>query len=163
VCGQLTLPAVLSQQIAAQVVSSTGRACLAPEPRDVVWSNMTHTRWNLRIRQVLVFTFLVLLFLFWLVPVSTLASLLSYEEIKKAAPWLGRFIDLSPRLRTLIQTSLPSFAVIALNGLLPFLLEGLSNRNFPRLCAIIGTEGILCQLYHTPKVSKPGAGWSIPY
>ena len=86
---------------------------------------MTHTRWNLRIRRAFVIAFLVLLFLFWLVPVSTLASLLSYEEIKKAAPWLGRFIDLSPKLRTLVQTSLPSFAVVALNGLLPFLLEGL--------------------------------------
>jgi hypothetical protein len=52
--------------------------------------------------------------------------LLSYAEVKKAAPWLGKLIDLNPRIQALVQTSLPSLAVIALNGLLPFLLEGLS-------------------------------------
>lgn len=71
--------------------------------------------------------FMLILFFFWLIPVTTLASLLSYAEVKKAAPWLGRLIDLNPKIRALVQTSLPSLAVIALNGLLPFLLEGMCS------------------------------------
>lgn len=85
---------------------------------------MAHSRWNLRVREGLVTAIMIVLFLFWLVPVGTLASLLSYEEIKKVAPWLGRFIDLSPTIRTLVQTTLPSTAVMLLNGVLPLLLEG---------------------------------------
>jgi hypothetical protein len=65
-----------------------------------------------------------LLFFFWLVPVGLLASLLSYAELKKATPWLVRFIDKSPKLRAIVQNSMPSLALISFNGLLPFLLEG---------------------------------------
>lgn len=57
------------------------------------------------------------------VPVSSLATLLSYEEIKKIMPWLARLIDSSPRLAAIVQNSLPSLALITFNGLLPFLLE----------------------------------------
>lgn len=85
---------------------------------------MEYNRWNIRIRQAIVMGCLILIFFLWFVPVGTLASLLSYEEIKKAAPWLGRFIDLNDTLRNLVQTTLPSIAIISLNGLLPFLLEG---------------------------------------
>lgn len=112
------------QQIAAQVVNSHIKSYLAPEPRDIVWSNMSHTRWNLIWREVLVTGVLVVLFFFWVVPVSFLATLLNYKEVQKVAPWLARFIDLSPTIQTLVQNTLPSIAVILLNGLLPFLLEG---------------------------------------
>lgn len=85
---------------------------------------MAHTRWNIRVRQTLVMGFMIVLLLFWVPPVTTLATLLSYEEIKKVAPWLARLIDLSPTLEALVQNTLPSIALISLNGLLPFLLEG---------------------------------------
>lgn len=57
------------------------------------------------------------------VPVSALASLLSYEEIKKILPWLARIISTSPRLAAIVQNSLPSLALITFNGVLPFLLS----------------------------------------
>lgn len=56
-------------------------------------------------------------------PVFTLSGLLSYKEILKVAPWLARLLDTSPRLSALVQNSLPSTAIIAFNGLLPFLLQ----------------------------------------
>lgn len=77
-----------------------------------------------RFRELLVTGFMILLLLFWVVPISALATLLSYKEIKKALPWLGRIIDLNDTLRALVQTSLPSLAVVSLNASLPFLLEG---------------------------------------
>ncbi|KAG6885015.1 hypothetical protein C0993_006540 [Termitomyces sp. T159_Od127] len=55
-----------------------------------------------------------------------LASLLSYEEIKKTMPWLGKLIDQNAQIRAIVQNSLPSVAVITLNACLPFLLEALT-------------------------------------
>jgi hypothetical protein len=61
---------------------------------------------------------------FWLFPITFLASLLSYKEIKKAMPWLGELIDKNDKIRAIVQNSLPSVAMISLNALAPFILEG---------------------------------------
>jgi hypothetical protein len=50
--------------------------------------------------------------------------LLSLKEIKKTMPWLGRLIESNEQVRAIVQNSLPSAAMITLNGLLPFILEG---------------------------------------
>lgn len=61
---------------------------------------------------------------FWIFPITALASLLSYKEIKKVMPWLGVIIDSNDHIRAIVQNSLPSVAMITLNALLPFILEG---------------------------------------
>lgn len=61
---------------------------------------------------------------FWIFPITALASLLSYKEIKKVMPWLGVIIDSNDNIRAIVQNSLPSVAMITLNALLPFILEG---------------------------------------
>jgi hypothetical protein len=154
------------QQIATQVVHAPYHSqcitCAAPEPRDIVWPNLTHSPMNIRVREALVMAFMVILFFFWLIPVTTLASLLSYAEVKKAAPWLGQLIDLNPKIRALVQTSLPSLAVIALNGLLPFLLEGADHHAIPH-----NSPMLIChccsQVYLTFKVFAHGAGLRTHY
>jgi calcium permeable stress-gated cation channel len=98
---------------------------LAPEPRDIVWANIGHSTGVLRFREAIAYGFLTLLFFFWVIPITGLASLLSYKEIKKVMPWLGRLIDSNENIRAIVQNSLPSVAVITLNAFLPFLLEGL--------------------------------------
>lgn len=65
---------------------------------------------------------------FWIFPITALASLLSYKEIKKVMPWLGRIIDSNVKVRAIVQNSLPSVAMITLNALLPFILEGEAGR-----------------------------------
>lgn len=99
---------------------------LAPEPRDIIWTNMTTSLATSRFRELLVLGLLCLLFFFWLFPITALASLLSYKEIKKVWPWLGRLIDSNDKVRAIVQNSLPSVAMISLNALLPFILEGMS-------------------------------------
>lgn len=98
---------------------------LAPEPRDIVWANIGHSTGVLRFRDAIAYGFLALLFFFWVIPITGLASLLSYKEIKKVMPWLGRLIDSNENIRAIVQNSLPSVAVITLNAFLPFVLEGL--------------------------------------
>lgn len=89
---------------------------------------MAHSRGSERARQVIVFGAMCLIFLFWVVPTAALASLLSYQEIKRTMPWLGRVIDSNQQIRALVQNVLPSIAMISINALLPFLFEGKSNQ-----------------------------------
>lgn len=56
-------------------------------------------------------------------PVSALATLLSYNELKRVFPGLTRVLKKSPPLRAFVQNSLPSMALIGFNALLPYALE----------------------------------------
>ncbi|KAF8218298.1 hypothetical protein K438DRAFT_1796640 [Mycena galopus ATCC 62051] len=119
-----------SAQMAIQVVHSphvmTCKTYPAPEPRDIVWSNMTPSQLSIQTRDIFVLGMIALLFFTWIFPITALASLLSYDEIKKTMPWLGRLIDSNDQVRAIVQNSLPSVAMITLNACLPFLLEGLT-------------------------------------
>jgi hypothetical protein len=81
------------------------------------------------IRELIVLSFMVLLFFFWAVPVTTLAGFLSYKEIKKTLPWLAKLIDSNETIRAVVQNSLPSLGMVILNAALPFLLEGKHYEN----------------------------------
>ncbi|KAK8846853.1 hypothetical protein IAR55_005941 [Kwoniella newhampshirensis] len=126
----VTFEDVKDAQMACQVVHYPHHSEVitepAPEPRDVVWSKVSMPAREGQIRNFLVIVVMGVLLATWIVPVSTLATLLSYPEIKKVAPWLARVIDASPRLAAIVQNSLPSLALITFNSLLPFLLEWLS-------------------------------------
>ena len=85
---------------------------------------MTPSTSVIRLRDIIVLFLMALLLSFWFIPITGLASLLSYKEIKKAMPWLGKLIDANGQIRAIVQNSLPSVAMITLNALLPFMLEG---------------------------------------
>jgi hypothetical protein len=95
---------------------------------------MTFSPRSRQLRELTVLAFMVLLFFFWAVPVTTLAGFLSYKEIKKTLPWLAKLIDKNDTIRAVVQNSLPSVAMISLNAALPFLLEG------KRFCYADGIE-----------------------
>lgn len=118
------------QQIAVQLAHAPNPNEIltypAPEPRDIVWANMTSSDRSIQFRDVMVLATMALLLFFWFFPITALASLLSYKEIKKTMPWLGRLIDSNEKVRAIVQNSLPSAAMITLNALLPFVLEGTS-------------------------------------
>lgn len=126
----VTFEKMSSAQIALQAVHAPHpfqcTTYQAPEPRDIVWANMTPSGRNLKVRDFLVLAALAFLFFTWIFPITALASLLSYNEIKKVMPWLARLIDSNDRIRALVQNTLPSMAMIILNACLPFALEGLT-------------------------------------
>lgn len=126
----VTFENMSSAQIAVQVAHAPNPSEIitypAPEPRDIVWANMTPSTANIRTRDIFVLACMGLLLFFWIFPVTVLASLLSYEEIKKVMPWLGQIIDRNDKIRAIVQNSLPSAAMITLNALLPFILEALT-------------------------------------
>ncbi|TFK24082.1 DUF221-domain-containing protein [Coprinopsis marcescibilis] len=126
----VTFEKMSSAQIALQAAHSPNPMSMttypAPEPRDIVWANMIPSTGNIRVRDVFVLAVMALLLFFWIIPISALASLLSYKEIKKVMPRLGELIDSNERIRAIVQNSLPSVAMIMLNALLPFILEALT-------------------------------------
>ncbi|KIK03282.1 hypothetical protein K443DRAFT_676952 [Laccaria amethystina LaAM-08-1] len=126
----VTFEKMSSAQIAVQVAHAPGpgqiTAYFAPEPRDIVWSNMAPSQATIRTRDFFVLAIMGLLLFFWIFPITALASLLSYKEIKKSMPWLGILIDSNEQVRAIVQNSLPSVAMISLNALLPFILEALT-------------------------------------
>ena len=107
----------------------------------------------LRLREVIVLGALSLLFFFWVIPITGLAGLLSYKEIKKTMPWLGHLIDSNEKIRAIVQNSLPSVAMITLNALLPFVLEG------PSSLFLYGAGADAIQLSPMYRDSAPGV-WS---
>ncbi|KAF5354076.1 hypothetical protein D9756_007257 [Leucocoprinus leucothites] len=126
----VTFEKMTSAQIAVQTAHASSPFQLttyaAPEPRDIVWANMTPSTSVIRLRDIIVLLLMGVLLFFWFIPITGLASLLSYREIKKAMPWLGRLIDANDKIRAIVQNSLPSVAMITLNALLPFMLEALT-------------------------------------
>ncbi len=97
---------------------------LAPEPRDIVWSNISHPPAGALVREWFTMGAMIVLQFFWFIPITALAGLLSYSEIKKTMPWLAQMIERNEHLAAIVQNSLPSVGVITLNATLPFLLEG---------------------------------------
>ncbi|KAM0790961.1 hypothetical protein ACM66B_004266 [Microbotryomycetes sp. NB124-2] len=146
----VTFQTLAAAQIAAQTVhyphASVFMTELAPEPRDINWSNLSLSRSARFIRKVLVTITLLVLLSVWLVPVLFLSQLLSWRTIKETAPRLADFIGKSPRLRGFVQTSLPSLAMVAFNNALPFFLDGLSI--FQGLQARSWIEYSMLKKYH---------------
>lgn len=98
---------------------------LAPEPRDVLWSTVAMPSRERHIRSAVVMVIMVLLLLFWAIPVSFFGAFLSDKEIKRVAPWLWRFMKNNPRAGAFIQNTGPTLILISFNSLLPFFLEWL--------------------------------------
>ncbi|KAI0638316.1 DUF221-domain-containing protein [Trametes polyzona] len=126
----VTFEKMSSAQVAAQAVHAPHPTqCLthlAPEPRDIVWSSISHSPAAALVREWLAMGAMVVLQFFWFIPITALAGLLSYSEIKKTWPWLAQMIESNERLAAIVQNSLPSVGVITLNATLPFLLEALT-------------------------------------
>ncbi|KAF7792184.1 hypothetical protein EIP86_003215 [Pleurotus ostreatoroseus] len=104
----------------------------APEPRDIIWANMGLSPKTVLTRECIVLAAMGVLLFFWMIPVTALAGLLSYKEIKKTWPALARLIDSNEQIRAIVQNSLPSVAMISLNACLPFLLEGIVGSTIQR-------------------------------
>ncbi|QRW07106.1 membrane protein [Ceratobasidium sp. AG-Ba] len=126
----VTFEQMSSAQIAMQVEHNFPSTHIitgpAPEPRDIYWPNVPLSPRATLFREFLVLGFMAALLGFWSVPMASLTTLLSYEEMKKVLPWLANLVDQDDRIQAVVQNSLPSLSVTALNSLLPFLLEALS-------------------------------------
>lgn len=123
----------------------------AAEPRDIIWRNEEVPTWQRRLRQAIVFVLMSLLTVFYGLIISLLASVLSLETINKYIPWLGRLLSREPRLRALVQTSLPSIIIPAFNQLLPIAFQ--ESGFFQRLRTLSAVDYSVLKKYRAYRVA----------
>jgi hypothetical protein len=102
-------------------------AKLAPAPLDIVWPNTYISRTSRMIRSWIITIFILVLSIFWLVPVVPLAGLLDLCSIRQVWAGLADVLESHEILKALVQTGLPTLVVSLLNLAVPFLYDYLAN------------------------------------
>ncbi|CZT42875.1 related to A.thaliana hyp1 protein [Rhynchosporium secalis] len=102
-------------------------AKLAPAPTDVVWRNTYMPRSTRMIRSWIITAFIIVLTIFWLIPVVALAGLVDLCSIQQVWPQLAGLLERHEIIKALVQTGLPTLVVSLLNIAVPFLYDYLAN------------------------------------
>lgn len=127
----VTMDSIAACQMATQALIDPRPGQLltkqAPAPSDVVWRNTYASRRSRRIKAWTITIFITMLSVVWLIPVATIAGLLSLCTIGKVFPDLASFLDDHEIFKALVQTGLPTAVVSLLNVAVPFFYDYLSN------------------------------------
>lgn len=102
-------------------------AKLAPAPTDIVWQNTYLPRYSRMWRAWTITVFIVVLTVFWLIPVVALAGLIDLCSIRQVWPGLANLLEEHEIVKALVQTGLPTLVVSLLNIAVPFLYDYLAN------------------------------------
>lgn len=102
-------------------------AKLAPAPTDIVWQNTYLSRPSRMLRSWTITIFIVVLTIFWLIPVVALAGLIDLCSIRQVWPQLASLLEKHDIIKALVQTGLPTLVVSLLNIAVPFLYDYLAN------------------------------------
>ncbi|RKF60876.1 Calcium permeable stress-gated cation channel 1 [Erysiphe neolycopersici] len=128
----ITMDSISACQIAVQTLLDPSPLHLiakpAPAPTDIVWQNINLPRYNRMIRAWVITIFIIVLTIFWVVPVAALAGLLDICSIQHFLPKLVKILSSHDILKSLVQTGLPTLVVSLLNIGVPFLYDFLSNQ-----------------------------------
>jgi calcium permeable stress-gated cation channel len=127
----VTLDSIAACQMATQAILDPEPMQLianpAPAPADVVWPNTYISRRSRMIRAWSITAFILLLTILWLSILFPIAILLNLKTIGKFLPQFADFLEEHETLQSLVRTSLPTIGMTALNSLVPFLYDWLSN------------------------------------
>eukprot|EP01117_Protostelium_nocturnum_P016394 TRINITY_DN6490_c0_g1_i1.p1 TRINITY_DN6490_c0_g1~~TRINITY_DN6490_c0_g1_i1.p1 ORF type:complete len:787 (-),score=254.11 TRINITY_DN6490_c0_g1_i1:26-2386(-) len=98
---------------------------LSPYPKDINWPIFSTSRFELVLRHIVVWSLLVILFIFWSVPVTAITAFANLKELQKyhgadVIVWLANQSDL---IRELLEGFLPTIALSVFLVLLPFILK----------------------------------------
>lgn len=98
---------------------SVTHAC---EPRDVIWSNMYRSSAQLFLRFAVAWAVTIVLVIFYIIPATFVASLVSLSNLVRLLPFLEPVVNFSPTLRGLIQGYLPALILAIFNAILPYVI-----------------------------------------
>ncbi|KAL8677127.1 MAG: hypothetical protein Q9186_006419 [Xanthomendoza sp. 1 TL-2023] len=92
-------------------------------PDEVIWKNLK-LKWPSRvIRNILTISFVVLLIVFWSIPVGFVGILSNIQSLIQLAPWLSWLNKIPPTIFGLVQGLLPAVLLAVLMALLPIILR----------------------------------------
>jgi hypothetical protein len=98
----------------------------APEPRDIIWPNLSKKIYERQIRQVVVYAIVFLTVVFYMVPIAAVSAISTLENLRKVLPFLKVIVD-RPAIKIVLQAYLPQIALIVFLALLPAFLMFLSK------------------------------------
>lgn len=92
-------------------------------PEEVIWKNLK-INWASRVvRNILTIAFVVLLIVFWSIPVGFVGILSNIQSLITLAPWLNWLTKIPPVIFGVVQGLLPAVLLAVLMALLPIILR----------------------------------------
>lgn len=95
---------------------------LAPEPRDLQWSQLRRTDKERAVRGVVGRGLTYTLMLFWTIPVAFITTLTSLDNLMLWVPFLKPMMSWHPSIVAFLEGFLPGLALIIFNAILPLIL-----------------------------------------
>ncbi|PKK74247.1 DUF221-domain-containing protein, partial [Rhizophagus irregularis] len=149
--GFVTFKDHISAQLCAQsIMSSEPHTCttqMAPEPRDILWDNLTKDFKEKLVRYLVVNACVWALIIFWLFPIVAFLTLTTIDSLSSKIKFLGPFLDTTPIIRTMLQNVLPTVLVTFFMSFLPWILMELSKQEaFPSYSEL--EKAVLTRYYY---------------
>uniref|UniRef100_A0A2N9FUE2 CSC1/OSCA1-like 7TM region domain-containing protein n=1 Tax=Fagus sylvatica TaxID=28930 RepID=A0A2N9FUE2_FAGSY len=98
----------------------------APEPRQLIWSNLKIKFFQRQLRQYVVYVLVALTILFYMIPIGFISALTTLDNLKKLLPFLKPIVNIAA-IKTVMEAYLPQLALIIFLALLPKILMCLSK------------------------------------
>ncbi|PKU69353.1 CSC1-like protein ERD4 [Dendrobium catenatum] len=114
-----------SQTLHAQMVD-TWTVTEAPEPRQLIWKNLTKKFFERQIWQYVVYGIVFLTVVFYMIPIAAISAFTTLQNLRKYLPFLKVIIN-QKAVKTILEAYLPQLALIIFLALLPALLLFLSK------------------------------------
>lgn len=92
-------------------------------PESIIWSNLRIKWWELIIRNTATIAFVVVLVIFWAIPVAFVGAISNVNYLIEQLPWLSFINDCPPVILGLITAYLPVILLAVLMALLPIILR----------------------------------------
>lgn len=97
-------------------------------PEQVIWENLK-VNWASRVvRNIVTIGFVVLLIIFWSIPVGVVGSISNIRSLTDKVPFLGFILDIPPIILGVVQGLLPVVLLAVLMALLPIILRFMAKK-----------------------------------
>lgn len=114
-----------AQSLHARMVD-TWTVMEVPEPRQIIWSNLSLNFYEREIRKYVVYFIVALTILFYTIPIGFISALTTLDNLVKLLPFLKGIVKITV-LRTVLEAYLPQLALIIFLAILPKFLLFLSK------------------------------------
>lgn len=98
----------------------------APEPCQLIWTNLAKKIYERQIRQLIIYIIVFLTIFFYMIPIGIISAFTNLKNLMKLLPFTKPIVN-QPAVRTVLEAYLPQLALIIFLALLPKLLLFLSK------------------------------------
>lgn len=114
-----------AQSLHAQMLD-TWTVMAAPEPCQLIWTNLPKKIYGRQIRQLIIYIIVFLTIFFYMIPIGIISAFTNLKNLMKVLPFTKPIVK-QAAVRTVLEAYLPQLALIIFLALLPKLLLFLSK------------------------------------